>query len=185
MQPPGKTLASRREAVLDALFSTLEPRQQIWAILDGARDDRVYSTFDMFSADKCCLYAGELEPEIKTVAPYLVQIDREDRWTRYLIDKGWGESWGVFLRASASLSELRRHLRRFLIVLDDRGRRRIFRYYDPRVLRGYLPTCLTGELRFVFGPIDEYLIESEDASRVLRFSFDGVNLLERAHPVGE
>jgi len=45
----------------------------------------------------------------------------------------------VFLRTETGIEQLRKHLRGFLRVRDEAGRRLIFRYYDPRVLRVYLP----------------------------------------------
>lgn len=54
----------------------------------------------------------------------------------------------------------------------------MFRYYDPRVLRVYLPTCRPDELRTVFGPIRSYLVEGEDGS-LIEFEFDGNVLTQR------
>jgi hypothetical protein len=45
----------------------------------------------------------------------------------------------------------------------------VFRYYDPRVLRVYLPTCVTAELRTVFGPIECFWTESESPEYMLDF----------------
>jgi hypothetical protein len=39
-----------------------------------------------------------------------------------------------------------RRRRRFLRVKDEDGL--VFRFYDPRVMRVYLPTCAAGELAF-------------------------------------
>jgi hypothetical protein len=91
---------------------------------------------------------------------------------------GWGESWGIFVRMNDP-SNLRYHLRTFLRVRDEPGRTLLFRYYDPRVLRVYLPTCRPDELKAVFGPIDSYLTEGEDGQSVIEFEFDGSQLQER------
>ena len=52
-------------------------------------------------------------------APYLIQLERDDRFTRYLVETGWGSSWATFLRTEASIKQLRRHLREFLRVRDE------------------------------------------------------------------
>jgi hypothetical protein len=44
-----------------------------------------------------------------------------------------------------------------------------FRYYDPRVMRIYLPTCNAGELRTLFGPVGLYVMEGEDPTTLLRY----------------
>ena len=45
----------------------------------------------------------------------------------------------------------------------------MFRWYDPRVLRVYLPTCTVGELREVFGPARAFLVEDVDPGVLLRY----------------
>jgi len=46
----------------------------------------------------------------------------------------------------------------------------IFRWYDPRVLRVYLPTCTASELRTVFGPVERYLVDRADGDGLIEFS---------------
>jgi hypothetical protein len=165
--------------ILEALwFVELSRAYRVWAVLDAARDTRIYPTVMGCYADHCCLYSGELPSELKLAAPYLIAIEPEDRVARYLIKHGWGNSWGIFLRSDASMEILRRHLKKFLVVKDTKGKRLVFRYYDPRVLRVYLPTCRPPELQTVFGPIKAYMVEGEAPERILRFRFDGERLIE-------
>jgi len=46
---------------------------------------------------------------------------------------------------------MRQHFRRFITVHDESGKPLLFRYYDPRVLRTFLPTCNAKELAEIFG----------------------------------
>jgi hypothetical protein len=55
------------------------------------------------------------------------------------------------------------------MVYDEEGSSLYFRYYDPRVLRAYLPTCNAEELGNVFGPIEFFMSEQEDPGSVSRF----------------
>src|SRR5579864_6542977 len=137
------------------------PRQNVWMIVDGARTIDVFRMLIECHLEYTCLYSGPLSPDLEIAAPYLVQLDHAYRDTRRFIRRAWGESMGVFFQSDTSLKNLRRHLKEFLVVRDERGRRLVFRYYDPRVLRVYLPTCVTSELRTVFGPIDCFWTESE------------------------
>jgi hypothetical protein len=156
--------------VLDALWPRdLPARMAVFAILDGARDERVYSAVRGTFLPKDCLYAGDLPWQIQTTAPYLVQLERDDRFTRFLIATGWGRSWATFLHTETGIKPLRRHLREFLRVRDESGRRLIFRYYDPRVLRHYLPTCWPAELTAFFGPISAFITEGESPDEILEF----------------
>jgi hypothetical protein len=155
------------------------PSQNIWMILDGARSIEIFRMLLACHLEYSCLYSGSLPAELEMAAPYLVQLDHGYRDTHHFIQRAWGNSWGVFLRSDTSLKKLRRHLREFLIVRDERGNRLAFRYYDPRVLRVYLPTCTTSELRTVFGPIECFWTESESRARMLEFCFREPVLEER------
>jgi hypothetical protein len=147
-----------------------------WAILDAARDERIYRAVDRSYAEKCCLFAGNISPQLREVAPYLVRFENDDDLANMVLDKGWGNAWGVFFSSSASLETLRKHFRRFLRVSDEAGRRLLFRYYDPRVLSIYLPTCTNEELTTIFGPIDRFVVEAEDGTQAAEYRFSGVRM---------
>ena len=100
-----------------------------------------------------CLYRGELAPDMAEVAPYLVRLEPATEFADWVVSGGWGKHWGVFALAHATLREMRHHFRAFLTVYDPEGKPLLFRYYDPRVLRVYLPTCDARELETVFGPV--------------------------------
>jgi hypothetical protein len=150
-----------------------------WAILDGAQDREVYWSLINSYLEYSCLYAGNLAPELQMAAPHLVQLEYDDQYTDALLRKGWGKSWGVFLRCDAGMNSLRRHLRTFLLVRGPAGQRLVFRYYDPRVLRVYLPTCFAAELQAVFGPIESFVVEAEDPGEAHQFAFERGKLLNR------
>lgn len=159
------------------------PRQNIWMILDGARTIEIFRMLLACHLEYACLYGGALTSELEMAAPYLVQLDHGYKDTREFIQRAWGNSWGVFLRSETSLKKLRRHLRQFLIVRDERGSRLVFRYYDPRVLRVYLPTCTASELRTFLGPIQAFWTESHVFEDILVFQPEGGNLMRRTIPL--
>ena len=167
-----------RETLTSLLWSPGSPSSlKTWAILDCARDERIFATINPSYQEKCCLFAGELSPELRKNAPHLVELDATDRLTRYLLDHGWGNAWGVFVRSSVSMETLRRHFKTFLRVTDTRGRRLLFRFFDPRVLRVYLPTCLPAELKTMFGPVDAFLLEGEETNQLIEFRLSGERLV--------
>lgn len=166
----------------DAIQSQLWPHggdRDAWMIVDPARNRRIYFDFLVNShLEYSCLYSGNLAPQLEAAAPHLVQLSFDDRCTRDLIINGWGDAWGVFLRSGTTMQKLRRHLRTFLMVNDWTGKRLLFRYYDPRVLRAYLPTCATEELTTVFGPIQKFLTEDIDGKKLLHFSLNRGRLVQ-------
>ena len=157
------------ETVGEQLFSDEEAN--VFAILDGASAPGLLDKLYGLSPDFCCLYRGEQTPDMAEVAPYLVQLEAGAEFTNWVIAQGWGRHWGIFATSAADLRRLRNHLRSFLIVYDEAGRPFRFRYYDPRVLRRYLPTCTPEELGTVFGPVTSYLLEAAEPETAWRFQF--------------
>jgi Domain of unknown function (DUF4123) len=99
---------------------------------------------------------------------------------RAVLENGWGNAWGVFFSSSAQLETLRKHFRMFLRVTDEAGRRLLFRFYDPRVLSIYLPTCNNEELTTIFGPIDRFVVEKGEGAEAVEYRFSGVRLKLRS-----
>ncbi len=173
-----------REALMHELWPPSgNSRTGVWAILDGARDEHVVRTVTGSSLEHACLYRGNLPQALRLAAPWLVELQRAIPSTGRLLDLAWGNSWGVILKVDDSVG-LHRHLRGFLRVKSERGKSMVFRYYDPRVLRTYLPTCRPTELRTIFGPIRSFVMEDEDPRILLQFAFDGHRLLERRVTLG-
>jgi hypothetical protein len=159
----------QRAQILQALWPQGEKSKLgVWAILDCARDPKIYLALLASRLEFRCLYSGNLPRALEMVAPHLVELFPNNRLTATLLDEGWGQSWGVFLKI-ADPANLRHHLRKFLKVQDEDGRRLLFRYYDPRVLRVYLPTCTTDELQQVFGPIETFITEGDGGDSLCVF----------------
>ena len=158
------------EALMHRIWAASAGHGDVYAILDTARDDRIYPRLHDSSLEARCLYEGPIAQPVAETAPYLVPLRPWTPFTESLLEEGWGRSWGIFLSSSALAHDLRRHFRRFLMVADENGKQLYFRYYDPRVFRVYLPTCNEAELKFVFGPVERFWCESEDAREVVEYA---------------
>ena len=152
---------------------------RLYSILDGARDEQIVPKIRASGVEARCLFDGELAPALAAAAPYLVALDPSASFTRALLAQGWGDAWGVLVVSGASLDVLRRHFRQFLRVRDEDGRELMFRYYDPRVLRMYLPTCTTEELELVFGPVAAFLLEDSGGGAQMRRAGGRLEVLPR------
>lgn len=135
----------------------------LYSILDAARDERIYPGLRRLAATEeiICLYQGPTATELATVAPYLVCLGTGDRVFNWLWDEGWGESWGIFVWSLVSPQQLRTHFRRLTMVSTEGGQRLLFRFYDPRVLRDFLPTCDASQCQELFGPVTRFAYEAE------------------------
>jgi hypothetical protein len=169
------------QAVSEHLFS--EEGANVFAVLDGASIPTLLMSLHDRQPEYVCLYRGELEPDLAEVAPYLVQLEAGSDFAAWVVEKGWGKHWGIFAISFADLRAMRHHLRTFLTVYDSDGQPILFRYYDPRVLSLYLPTCNAEELATVFGPVTSYVIESDDPNIVLRFGLESGALVQQKIPL--
>lgn len=164
---------SENSKLKKALIQQLFPHtgEYTYAILDGASVPNLLQVFAEHDPRRICLFRGELGLEVAAMAPYLVELQPDSKFADFVLD-GWGRHWGIFMRSAGSITDLRKHFRGFLKVRDPKGRVLYFRYYDPRVLRVYLPTCNAGESRMLFGPVARYLLEDETPNILLRFFVD-------------
>ncbi|MHC4557343.1 MAG: DUF4123 domain-containing protein [Planctomycetota bacterium] len=171
------------ESVRNMLFSA--PETNIYTVLDGASVPELPQVLWEHEPEFICLYRGELEPDMAAVAPYLVKLEYDHPFTKLVCEKGWGNHWGIFAITAkeVDLRTVRRHFRRFLMVKDPEGKQIYFRYYDPRVLSVFLPTCNSEELGVVFGPVSSYIMEDGDSPMLLRFGLkDGKLRTEKTSP---
>lgn len=161
---------TRIEQLVGRAFSGADgaSRDATYALIDGAREEGIYRAIADSGLEHASLYEGA-DDALREVAPYLVRLKPEAALTRRLVDGAWGQSWGVLVRTTAGFADLRRHFRTFLRVRSHDGRILYFRFYDPRVLREYLPTCNTDELKQVFGPVRHFLVEGQDGRTLITF----------------
>lgn len=141
--------------------------QSVYAVLDGASVPGLLKRLGKAKEDHMCLYRGKLDPELRAAAPHLVKLRQDSSLTDWILDEGWGNHWGIFAISETGLEAMGRHLRKFLRVRGPENQILYFRYYDPRVLPVFLPTCYAQELIEIFGPISRFILEGEGGSQAI------------------
>lgn len=145
--------------------------QRVYAILDGASIEDLPTKIAELRPRNFCLYRGELDTDLAEVAPYIVELAPRDIFTEWLLENCWGKHWGIFAHSPFSITEVRKHFRKFLTVYDDAGNPMLFRYYDPRVLTQFLLACEPEELQDLFGKVTTYFAESNETKNLVRYQF--------------
>ena len=145
-------------------------RLRLFAVLDAARAGEIYPALLSTDLHYRCLYRGELPSTLAKVAPYLVRLPFDSAFLDFLANRGWGDSWGLFIISTSQIDPLRQHLRRFLRVKDEGGRTLLFRYYDPRVMRIFLPTCDSKQLELLYAELESFVIEDQDGEGATEFN---------------
>lgn len=127
-------------------------------LLDGAKCNDALDDTLKCAPKYLSLYKGRSEENLASVAPYLAETN--DLFNTWIIENGWGDSWGYFIECDLPFEALYGHLRKFLIVETEDFKPLYFRFYDPRVIRLFLPTCSTAQLETLLGPIDRIICEA-------------------------
>jgi hypothetical protein len=157
-------------------------REPLFLLLDAARDPAIFQMIAASGDESQCLYEGASAVDLARYAPYLVRLAFPSRTLEKLVRDGWGKSWGVLITATASLPELRRHFRKFLLV-DAEGRDLYFRFYDPRVLREFLESWTPGELEEFYGPVQRFFLERPDLGAIQEYRRSSAGLTCRTIPL--
>ncbi|RKZ50316.1 MAG: DUF4123 domain-containing protein [Candidatus Parabeggiatoa sp. nov. 3] len=170
-------IQSLRETLYQLSFAQ---DKQLYVVLDAARVEEIPA--QLFELEEepeyFSLFFETPQEEMIDVAPYLVELEPNSELLTWILNEGWGQSWGIFLTAAENveLEELFEHLRSLLKVTDPEGEELFFRFYDPRVLRIFLPTCNAQELYQFFGPIISYIAEDDKAEKFLQFTNSGQSI---------
>ena len=153
--------------ISDHLFTY--PDHNVFAIIDGASANGLQSQLKINPCESCCLFSGELPPELHKAAPFLIKFEHPDPLLAWLL-QGWGKHYGIYATVVKTIGfkAVRKHFRTFLLVDAPDQSKMYFRYYDPRILRVYLPTCNPDEAKIVFGPVHSYICEGEQ-NQVIKF----------------
>ncbi|HVE57384.1 MAG TPA: DUF4123 domain-containing protein [Pyrinomonadaceae bacterium] len=149
---------------------------KLYCVLDGASVPdlpmRLYET----NTPNYCLFRGELEPDVMYAAPYVAILLPGSSFSEWVLSESSGKHWGIFAHCRYSLKEMRRHCRALVNVYDEKGDPLIFRYYDPRVLRKFLPTCTDDEIITLFGKIETLFAETEDGNTLTAYTLENDRL---------
>lgn len=144
--------------------------RSFFSILDGVMVPNLPAALTSLEPAHFCLLRGVLPPDLAQVAPYLVSLRQGSPFTKWLLAKGWGGHWGICGGSDGNMIELRKHFRHLFHVSDDSGKSYYFRFYDPYVLRNYLPKCTRNEATQFFGPVQWYLTEDGIPGTAIKFS---------------
>jgi hypothetical protein len=151
----------------------------LYAVIDTARDSRLYPLVMQASA-QACLFGGDVAEPLNRAAPYLVDLKTQEPLLKAWREVGRGQSWGIMCKSNLVLMELRRLLRRFLMAKLPDGMVVQFRFYDPRVFGPYLRSCTAEELTGWFDGVSSYLVENQEAGGFHEFAIHDGQLHDRA-----
>jgi hypothetical protein len=158
--------------------------KNVYCIVDGAADETLYPLLKNSDWNYLCLYKqgihfeGErMTDSLAATAPYLLHLDPDKLTVEQFVRMRTGRHQMIVLQSESFLADLAHHFSGMLKAMDEDGKIFNFRYYDPRVLRVYLPTCTEEEKHIFYGPADTFWAEGEE-NDVLEFPRQKVETAE-------
>lgn len=149
----------------ERLLSVVDSGLPLLAFMDACEEPEVQEKIPELGDRAQSLFQGPTQHRLAGIAPYLVQIDLPLlEWIRnYLADRPWG--YFLLPNNNQQPSSIRKHFRRFLMVDSPEGQEIYFRFYDPRVIVGFLKSCSIEERQLWMIPLREILVPASDAWR--------------------
>ena len=169
-------------ALTDLIWDQLEsPDDHVFMLFDGAACAPLLDA--LYGADPPqfeCLYRGDLGDDMAEVAPYIVRLERDSAFTAWALS-GWGEHWGIIAVSPLAFAQTRLHFRKLNLITGPDQNPLLFRYYDPRVLRVFLPVCDAAQLSKLFGPIQRFYVEGDTPGTTQSLALADGQLVQRQH----
>lgn len=104
-----------------------------YAIIDTAKNETLFSYIKGRKDSYTSLFIKDCRQELKTVAPYLLDIEAED--ASWIIDDIIEKDLGFIIGSESCHQDWVGKLSEWIYQKDENGKVSLFRHYDPVVLR--------------------------------------------------
>src|SRR5947208_7828979 len=96
--------------------------RRMFVLLDGARIEKLWVVLKELPAEHLCLFRESPKESLVHVAPFLAQLDPESDLAIYLTFQDGALDGALLVVADASMEDLHRHFRRYLMIRDSEGK---------------------------------------------------------------
>lgn len=165
-----------KDQFIKQLFS--KPELAVYALADGASCKGLLEAIALTKPEFACLFYGKLHPQLAEVAPYIIRLELSSPITDWLI-RQWGKHVAVYalIDKNESFADVRKHFHSLVEIKNHEDKSRVFRFYDPRVMRTIFPMLEPAQVKEMFGPVKMYIYEGKQAGEILR-CWQGVGGIE-------
>lgn len=164
---------SKQVSVLEFLLERAEKEDcHLYGIVDSARNDEVFRYLVTGDVRYKSLFEDTMDVQSYGVSGFLVECKKESPLFQWMTTDAWGDNSSIFFTSKASFEDLFSHFQKFNRVYLEGDDVVLFRYYDPRVLRNYLPTCNQVEIETFFGEVGSFFAESDTPEVIYVFKQD-------------
>lgn len=141
-----------------------------YAVIDSAMDDDVYLKIQAEAPQQRILLDGEEAEAFEAAAPYLVQLNKGDKFTQWVFDEIYAHNAALFIKSTQDIDSLAEHLKAYVKIqmpIEDlygevETQWVYFAFYDPRVFPDFIESNTAEQNAEFFQEIDECACESAD-----------------------
>ncbi len=147
-------------------------------IIDAARTYEKIQEAPEILKNSYCLYNEKGDEVLSSVAPYVVDCEISKNTLQWVEENVWGNSGCTFLFSNILFDKICIHLKHFITAKIEDGQELYFRFYDPRVLKIFLPSCNKQQILEFFGPVEYFIVEGETKEEAIVFKQRNGELIE-------
>ena len=141
----------------------------VYVVIDSARIKKLTNELMVLDNHKYqILFDGKEAIELEEVAPYLVELKKEDEFTTWVMKNVYDRFGAIFIKSTNTLNELAEHLKGFIHVtreVEHEGnvitQKGYLAYYDPRVFFNWIESESSERQSNFFSNITELYCEDE------------------------
>lgn len=143
-----------------------------YAIIDAAKEGSIPYFLEGMKATFGSLLQGNDAKKLAEVAPYIVLLEKCSDVSQWYMEKLYGNSVGFALKTNLGIESLTqfwaRKVKTRIPGTEEKG---FFRYYDPSVLREYLPILEEdNELIEFMGTTNSILVETQNHEQIFVYT---------------
>ena len=129
-----------KEAMLKKLWQTLAVKEpdQLYAVIDAAAHTHIHAHIDAWQPPALALQPEDY-PLPEETCPWLVHLQTGNTFSDWYLQEGFFAGWGIVLHSTEKLLALVDQLTPWLLARHtEKQQVLLMRFYDPRVVYGYL-----------------------------------------------
>lgn len=154
----------------------------LYAIIDSAVDKMIDGHFESDEVERYILYKDEEDKrDLELRAPHLVELKENDTFTKRVLNEGYANNWGCFIKSNESIEALVEHFSNYTKVYSEAHEQDVYiRFYDPRAMNKYFTILQQEEGKAFFSKIEAIYVEkNEESETLLKYSLNVDELIQR------
>ena len=158
-----------------------------YVIADGALDKEIDVNLEIYQSEYRTLYPEHYQKEAGYAQPFLIDLDSSSEFKEWFLEKGYGNSRGVYALSTQNIDTLTNNIKDFAIGhMKEGNKETFFRFYDPKIFPIFLRILVENQVAQVFAEQTYWLCENLVATEELDiFSYKDQKMYKCTHNLYE